>query len=60
MDVARGCSFCDMTFVDRADTEMLADVGIGLLFEQAGVYAALPVTRDDRSLRVVVRLQRRF
>ncbi|HUF13307.1 MAG TPA: hypothetical protein VMN78_09420 [Longimicrobiales bacterium] len=60
LDVTRGWSFGDMTFVDRGDTETLADVGIGLLFEQAGVYAALPVTGDDRSLRVVVRLQRRF
>jgi hypothetical protein len=38
----------------------MADVGIGLLFDQLGIYAALPITGDDQSLRVVARLQRRF
>ena len=60
VDVARGWSYGNMPFADRGDTETMADVGIGVLFDQAGVYAALPITGDDRSLRVVVRLKRRF
>ncbi len=60
VDVARGWAYEDLTFVDRGDTETMADVGFGLLFDEAGVYAAIPITGDDQSLRVVVRLQRRF
>lgn len=60
VDVAQGWSFGDLTFADRVDTETMADVGFGLLFDQLGVYAALPITGDDQSLRVVARLQRRF
>jgi hypothetical protein len=59
-DIAQGWSYGDMTFADRRDTDTMADVGLGLLFEQLGIYAAMPVTGDDRSLRVVVRLERRF
>ena len=60
IDVARGWSHGDMTFVDRVDTETMADAGLGLLFDEVGVYVAMPVTGDDRSLRAVVRLQHRF
>lgn len=60
VDVARGWSYGDLTFVDRGDTETMADVGLGLLFDQVGVYVAMPVTGDDQSLRAVVRLQHRF
>ena len=60
VDVARGWSYGDMTFVDRGDTETMADVGLGLLFDEVGVYVAMPVTGDDQSLRAVVRLQHRF
>ena len=60
VDVARGWSNGDMTFATRADTETMADVGIGILFDQAGIYAAIPITGDDHSLRVTARLERRF
>lgn len=60
VDVARGWSYGDMSFVDRGDTETMADVGLGLLFDEVGVYVAMPVTGDDQALRAVVRLKRRF
>ena len=60
IDVARGWAFGDMTFAERGDTETMADVGFGLLFDQAGVYAAIPITGADQSLREEVRLQHRF
>jgi len=59
-DVARGWSYGDMTFTERGDTETMADVGFGLLFDEVGVYGAIPITGEDQSLRVVVRLQHRF
>lgn len=60
VNVARGWAYGDMPFVDRSDTETMADVGFGVLFDQLGVYVGLPVTGEDRSLRAAVRLQRRF
>lgn len=60
VNVGQGWSFGDIGFAQRVDTETMADVGIGLLFDHAGVYVALPVTGEDQSLRVVARLERRF
>lgn len=60
VDVAHGWSHGNMTFATRGDTETMVDVGLGLLLDELGVYAAMPVTGDDHSLRVVARLQRRF
>ena len=60
VDVARGWSYGDLPFADSGETETMADVGFGLLFDEVGVYGAVPITGDDQSLRVVVRLQRRF
>ena len=56
VDVARGWAYEDLTFVNRGDTETMADVGFGLMFDEVGVYGAIPITGDDQSLRVVVRL----
>lgn len=60
VDVAQGWSFGDLSFANRVDTETMADIGLGLLFDEVGIYAALPITGDDQSLRLVGRLQRRF
>lgn len=60
-DAARGWAFGDLGLVDRSDTETLIDAGLGvLLFGSAGVYAAVPLVGEERSPRVIVRLERRF
>jgi hypothetical protein len=42
------------------DTETLYDVGAGIVLGDFGVYGAVPLTGDDRSLRFFVRLGARF
>ena len=60
VDAARGWAYGDLGFADRGDTDTLVDAGLGLVFQGAGIYAAVPVTGDDHELRFVVRLQQRF
>lgn len=59
-NAARGWAFGDLPHADRFDTDAMYDVGLGLLVGDGGVYAALPFTGEDRSVRVFVRLTRRF
>lgn len=56
-DAARGWSFDDN---DTLDTGTLYDVGAGLLVGGVGVYGAVPLTGDERDLRLFVRLGPRF
>lgn len=44
----------------REDTDAMYDVGLGVILGDLGVYGAVPLTGDDRSLRVIARLERRF
>jgi hypothetical protein len=56
-DAARGWSFDD---TDTFDTGTLYDVGAGLLLGGIGVYGAVPLSGDERDLRLFVRLGPRF
>lgn len=42
------------------DTRTAADLGVGLILGDLGLYWAYPLTGDDRALNFFVRLQRRF
>ncbi len=60
-DAARGWAFDGASPALRRDTGTLYDVGAGLVFgDDLGVYAAVPLNGDNRSLRVFLRLGRRF
>lgn len=60
-DAARGWAFEGASPAPRRDTGTLYDVGAGLLFDDGlGVYVAVPLNGDNRSLRVFLRLGRRF
>jgi hypothetical protein len=43
-----------------SDTGTAADLGVGLLLGDLGLYWAYPLTGDDRGINFFVRLQRRF
>lgn len=45
---------------NRADTETLYDAGAGIILGGLGVYGAVPLTGDNRELRVFIRLGPRF
>src|SRR5690606_19287984 len=52
-DAARGWAFEGASPAPRRDTGTLYDVGAGLLFDDGlGVYVAVPLNGDNRSLRV--------
>jgi hypothetical protein len=57
-DAARGWAVGDDP--DRADTETLYDAGAGIILGGFGVYGAVPLTGQDRELRLFIRLGPRF
>jgi hypothetical protein len=57
-DAAKGWRFDDSG--DRLDTGMLYDAGIGVILGDFGVYGAVPLTGDERNLRLFIRLGPRF
>jgi hypothetical protein len=59
-DAARGWASDEARMRGGADTETVYDVGGGILLGDAGLYAAVPLTGDDRSVRFFVRLGPRF
>jgi hypothetical protein len=59
-DAARGWAYDESKLRGAADTETLYDVGAGLLLGDFGLYAAVPLTGEDRDLRFFVRLGARF
>lgn len=59
-DAARGWANDDSRLRGAADTETLYDVGAGILLGDVGIYTAVPLTGEDRSLRFFVRLGPRF
>ena len=59
-DAARGWAFEDGLGPDR-DTGTLYDVGLGFLFGELGIYAALPLNDEvEQEPRFLIRLDRRF
>ncbi len=59
-DAARGWAFERERLVERTGTGMLYDVGAGIILGGLGFYGALPLNRQDRGLRLFVRLGPRF
>ena len=59
-DAARGWAHTKSKERGAVDTGMLYDVGAGLLLGDFGLYGAVPLTGDDRSLRFFIRLGARF
>ena len=59
-DVARGWASDGSKLRGATDTETLYDVGAGILLGDVGLYAAAPLTGEDRGLRFFVRLGPRF
>jgi hypothetical protein len=59
-DAARGWAHNESKLRGAADTRTLYDVGAGLLLGDFGIYAAVPLTGEDRDLRFFVRLGPRF
>ena len=59
-DAARGWAHRDSKARGATDTETLYDVGAGILLGDVGIYTAVPLTGEDRSLRFFVRLGARF
>lgn len=59
-DAARGWSAGDIAMVPHRDTGTLLDAGAGLLFDDLGVYIAIPLEGGDRKPSVTLRLGRRF
>jgi hypothetical protein len=59
-DAARGWANDDARLRGASDTETLYDVGAGILLGDVGIYTAVPLTGEDRSLRFFVRLGPRF
>jgi hypothetical protein len=57
-DAARGWALGDDP--NRADTETLYDAGAGVILGGFGIYGAVPLTGEDRELRLFVRLGPRF
>jgi hypothetical protein len=57
-DAARAWSY-DVA-ASTFDTGALYDVGAGIVFSGLGVYAALPLTGEDRDMRFFIRLGPRF
>ena len=59
-DAARGWAGDEAQLRGAADTETLYDLGGGILLGDAGLYAAVPLTGENRSVRFFVRLGPRF
>ena len=59
-DAARGWAHPESKARGAADTETLYDVGAGFLLGDFGIYAAVPLTGEDRDLRFFIRLGPRF
>jgi hypothetical protein len=59
-DAARGWAHEEAKLRGATDTETLYDVGAGILLGDFGLYGAVPLTGDDRSLRFFIRLGARF
>jgi hypothetical protein len=59
-DAARGWAHDEAKLRGATDTETLYDVGAGILLGDFGLYGAVPLSGDDRSLRFFVRLGARF
>jgi hypothetical protein len=59
-DAARGWAHDESKNRGAVDTETLYDVGAGILLGDVGIYGAVPLTGDERSIRFFVRLGPRF
>lgn len=60
-DAGHGWALGDSPSVtSRADTGMLYDAGLGLLFGDLGIYAAMPLGQESRRVHLFMRLGRRF
>lgn len=59
-DAARGWAHSESKQRGAYDTETLYDVGAGLLIGDLGIYGAVPLTGEDRSLRFFIRVGPRF
>lgn len=59
-DAARGWAHADSKARGARDTGTLYDIGAGLLLGDLGIYAAVPLTGEDRSMRFFVRVGPRF
>lgn len=59
-DAGRGWALEKDRFAGRANTEMLYDVGAGVILGGFGLYGAVPLDSEDRGLRFFVRLGPRF
>jgi hypothetical protein len=59
-DAARGWAHDESKLRGAADTDWLYDVGAGLLLGDFGIYAAVPLTGEDRDMRFFIRLGARF
>lgn len=62
LDAGRGWAYADPTLgLDDRSTGTLYDVGLGLLFGDLGIYAAMPLNEEvEQEPRFLVRLGRRF
>ncbi|MGH7459789.1 MAG: hypothetical protein ACREMA_02015, partial [Longimicrobiales bacterium] len=59
-NAAQGWALEDSRARGAQDTEVLYDAGAGLSFGDLGLYAAIPLNGDDRSVRFFVRIGARF
>jgi hypothetical protein len=59
-DAARGWAQPQSEERGAADTKTLYDVGAGLLLGDFGIYGAVPLTGEDRGVRIFIRLGPRF
>jgi len=59
-DAGRGWSYATVAGSDDFSTRTLYDAGAGITLGDLGVFAAVPLTGDDRSLRFFVRMGPRF
>lgn len=59
-DAGRGWAQSDFGAVTRGDTPTFYDAGLGLLFGDLGIYAAVPLREADREVNIFLRLGRRF
>ncbi|MGH7471011.1 MAG: BamA/TamA family outer membrane protein, partial [Longimicrobiales bacterium] len=59
-NAGKGWALGDSRARGSVDTEVLYDAGAGLMLGDFGVYAAFPLTGQDRDVRFLVRLGARF
>ncbi|MGH7501593.1 MAG: hypothetical protein ACREL7_07520 [Longimicrobiales bacterium] len=59
-DAGRGWALEQDRIAGRSDTRTLYDAGAGIILGGFGIYGAVPLDREDRGLRLFVRLGPRF